>query len=75
MKAGLILIGVGLVLFFYAYLNYKQEAHKRADVKKQDLVDYYLDLAYCLLPGKLCCGLIGAVLVIAGIIVTLVNLL
>lgn len=73
MTTGLILIGLGLLLFGYAYFYYKKQTAKLADIKKQDLVTYYLDLAYDLLPYKLWSAVIGILLVLIGVIVIIVS--
>lgn len=74
MTAGLTLTGLGIVLFLYAYCNYKKEQADLAEVKKQDLVSYYLDLAYNLLPYKFWSAILGIVLMVVGIVVVLVKL-
>lgn len=73
MTAGLILTGLGLILFGYAYFNYKKQTNSLAEIKKQDLVTYYLDLAYNMLPYKILSAVIGIVLVLTGTIVLILN--
>ncbi|HBQ87066.1 MAG TPA: hypothetical protein DER33_03200 [Syntrophomonas sp.] len=74
MTAGLVLISLGLFLFGYAYLNYKKQINNLAEIKKQDLVSYYLDLAYEMLPYKLWSAIAGIILVLTGTIVLIVNI-
>lgn len=50
MKAGLIIFLVGLVLVAYTYINYLWASNKLSQLKKEDLVSYYLDLAQFLYP-------------------------
>ncbi|MEN6462874.1 MAG: hypothetical protein ABFC94_16090 [Syntrophomonas sp.] len=74
MQIGLILIGMGLILFFFAYFRYKQEQKSLAQIKLEDLVSYYLDLAYNLLPIPFWSAIIGIVLALLGIIVIFLNI-
>lgn len=70
---GLILTGLGLLLFGYAFASYKIQVNHLAEIKKEDLVTYYLDLAYDMLPYKLWSAVIGVVLVLVGVIVLIVS--
>lgn len=74
MKIGLIFIILGVIMFAYSYLRYKNEQRKLALVKKEDLVTYYLDLALNLLPVPLWSAVIGILLAFIGLIVVLVNI-
>lgn len=74
MQIGLILIGMGLILFCYAYLRYKQEQKNLASIKLEDLVSYYLDLAYNLLPVPFWSAIIGILLAVIGVVVIIINI-
>lgn len=74
MKTGLILLVTGVVVFLYAYFRYKKEQQNLALVKEQDLIAYYLDLAFNLLPIPFWSAIIGLLLVIIAVIVILVNI-
>ncbi|HEX3012429.1 MAG TPA: hypothetical protein VHQ70_10475 [Syntrophomonadaceae bacterium] len=74
MITGSILVGLGFILFGYAYFAYKKETNNLAEAKKQDLVTYYLDLAYNMLPFKLWMALAGIILVLTGVVIIIVNI-
>ncbi|MGI5921805.1 MAG: hypothetical protein ACOX6I_08735 [Syntrophomonadaceae bacterium] len=75
MKIGFVILGLGLVLFCYAFFRFKQEQLNLRNIKSEDLVSYYLDLAYNLLPVPLWSALSGIALVIIGVVVILANIL
>lgn len=74
MQIGLIFIGVGLILFGYAYFRYKQEQKNLASIKLDDLVSYYLDLAYNLLPVPFWSAVTGILLAVIGVVVIIINI-
>ncbi|HAA09227.1 MAG: hypothetical protein ACOX6F_03690 [Syntrophomonadaceae bacterium] len=74
MKAGLIIFLVGLVLVAYTYINYLWASNKLSQLKKEDLVSYYLDLAQFLYPVPFWSGVIGMVAIVIALIVVLINI-
>lgn len=74
MTVGLIILAISLILITYAYLSYKKEARSLLQLKQEDLVSYYLDLAYRLLPVPFWCALIGLALLLVAIIIILASL-
>lgn len=74
MIIGLIFLGISLILITYAYLSYKKVAQNLVPVKQEDLVSYYLDLAYQLLPVPFWCALLGIVLLVVALIIILISL-
>lgn len=74
MKIGLILLAISLLLLFYAYWRYKKAAQSLIPVKQEDLVSYYLDLAYNLLPVPFWSALLGIALFLVAIIIILISL-
>jgi len=73
-KAGLIILLVGLGLVAYTYINYLWAARKFSQIKKEDLVSYYLDLARFLYPVPFWSGIVGIVTIVIAIIVVLINI-
>lgn len=74
MKTGLILVLIGLLLVFFAYWTYKKSEENLLPIKQDDLVAYYLELVYRLLPAALWCVCLGIVLCIVGIIVVIIHI-
>ena len=74
MTIGLIFLAIALILISYAYLSYKKVAHNLLPVKQEDLVSYYLDLVYNLLPVPFWSGLLGMALLLVAIIIILFSL-
>lgn len=74
MKAALILFVVGLVLVAYTYMNYLWASNKFSQLKKEDLVSYYLDLAQFLYPVPFWSGVFGIVAIVIALIVVLINI-
>jgi len=73
-KAGLIILLVGLGLVAYTYINYLRAARKFDHIKKEDLVSYYLDLANFLYPYPFWSGVLGILTIIAAVIIVLINI-
>lgn len=67
-KVAVVFLLLGLVLFIYAYLAYRKISRDLQDVKKDDLVAYYLDLFYRLLPGPFWSAVAGLVLMLLALI-------
>lgn len=74
MTVGLILLVISIILISYACLSYKKVAQSLLPVKQEDLVSYYLDLAYRLLPVPFWCALLGVALLLVAIIIVLISL-
>lgn len=74
MKAGLVILLVGLGLVAYTCINYYWAANKFSRIKKEDLVSYYLDLAHFLYPVPFWSGVVGIVTIVIAIIVVLINI-
>lgn len=74
MKAGLVILVVGLGLVAYTYINYVWAARKFDHIKKEDLVSYYLDLAHFLYPFPFWSGIIGILTIIIAVIIVLINI-
>ncbi len=74
MTIGLIFLAIALVLIAYAYLSYKKVANSLLPVKQEDLVSYYLDLVYNLLPVPFWSALLGIALLLVAIIIILFSL-
>ncbi|CFW97434.1 Uncharacterized [Syntrophomonas zehnderi OL-4] len=74
MITGLVILVVGLLMFFYAWIHYHRAASTLSLVKQEDLVSYYLDLAIRLLPVPFWSALIGILLAFVGIIVILIKI-
>lgn len=73
-KAGLIILVIGLGLVAYTYINYVLAARKLDHIKKEDLVSYYLDLANFLYPLPFWSGIIGILTIIVAVIMVLINI-
>ncbi len=73
MTAAFILAGIGVLMILYAYLSYKITERKLAQLKQEDLVAYYLDLAYRLLPVPFWSVLIGIGLLVTAVIILLIQ--
>ena len=50
LKIALVLLLLGLILFAYGAVFYLKISRKLQEIKKEDLVAYYLDLFYELCP-------------------------
>lgn len=74
MKIGLYLLLIGLLLLSFAYISYRRSESRLQDVKKEDLVTYYLDLAYQLFPIPFWCGVVGITTTLAAVIVIIIYL-
>ncbi|MGB4701288.1 MAG: hypothetical protein GXX02_10100 [Syntrophomonadaceae bacterium] len=74
MKAGLILLAIGLGLVAYTYISYLRAAQRFNHIKKEDLVSYYLELADLLYPLPFWSGLIGILTVIVAVIIVLISI-
>lgn len=74
MKVGLLLLLIGLVLVAFTYSAYLLATKKFGQIKKEDLVSYYIDLAKFLYPVPFWSGVVGIVTVLISIIVVLVNI-
>ncbi len=74
MKTGLTIFLFGLLLVAFAYCRYRNTEKQLMPIKKDDLVAFYLELAYRLLPVPFWCACIGVTLIIIGLIWTLVSI-
>ncbi len=74
MTVGLILLAISIFLIAWAYLSYKKAARNLAPLKQEDLVSYYLDLAYQLLPVPFWCALLGMALLLVAVITILISI-
>lgn len=74
MKTGLIILLCGILLLAFAYFRYKSTENNLMPIKKDDLVAFYLELAYRLLPVPFWCACIGIVAVVTGLIWILVSI-
>jgi len=73
-NTGLCLLLIGVILIGLAYISYKRAESSLLNLKKEDLVSYYLELALRLLPVPFWTLLLGILLILAGLVVLLVNL-
>lgn len=74
MKIALILLAIGVILLLYAYLSYCRIQKGLRTLKEEDLVSYYLDLFYQLLPVPFWSAVAGLVLVVTSLIIGGVDL-
>lgn len=74
MTIGLIIFAIAILMIAYAYLSYKRVDHNLADIKQEDLVSYYLELFYDLLPVPVWSGILGVVLLAISLVVIIVNI-
>lgn len=74
MTIGLIFLIISLILIAYACLSYHKISKSLAPVKQEDLVTYYLDLTYQLLPVPFWSALLGIALLLVAIIIILFHL-
>lgn len=74
MKTGLIIVLCGILLISFAYWRYKSTEKHLMPIKKDDLVAFYLELAYRLLPIPFWCACIGIVLLLIGLIWVIVSI-
>ena len=74
MNTGLCLLLIGVILIGLAYISYKRAESSLLNLKKEDLVSYYLELALRLLPFPFWTLLLSILLILAGLVVLLVNL-
>jgi len=74
LKIGVILLLIGVLLMLFAYWKYKKTQNSLMPVKKDDLVAYYLELTYRLLPLPLWSACLGIVLFIIGLIWVVVSI-
>lgn len=74
MVFGFIILGISLILITYAYLSYKKVAQTLEPLKQEDLVSYYLDLTYQLLPVPFWCALLGTGLLLVSLITILISI-
>ncbi|MGI6467838.1 MAG: hypothetical protein GXZ09_02615 [Syntrophomonadaceae bacterium] len=74
LKIALVLLLLGLILFAYGAVFYLKISRKLQEIKKEDLVAYYLDLFYELLPRPFWSAVVGLALLILAIITGLAAL-
>lgn len=74
MATGLTMLVISVLMIFYAYISYRKIDHSLAATKQEDLVSYYLDLFYELLPVPVWSCLLGIVLLLISLIVIIVNI-
>lgn len=67
-KIAAVLMGLGLILFSYGGWCYLSISRELRQLKEEDLVAYYLDLFYRMLPRPLWSAVIGLVLIILAFI-------
>lgn len=72
MKTGLLLAGIGMIMFLYSLIAYKRAHKKYGSLKGEDPVSYYLDLALELFPLPFWSAIGGVFLFISGLITILV---
>lgn len=72
MTIALVLMVTGLIAVLYAVLAYRNADQRLADIKKEDLVSYYIDLALQLLPVPFWAFIIGALAFIIGLITVII---
>jgi len=74
MLVGLIFFIVGLAAMLYAFLSYRRVDRSLRAVKAEDLVSYYLELSYQMLPIPFWSAVLGGVSFLTGLIIILVKL-
>lgn len=74
MQTGIIITVIGLLSVLYAYLAYKKADLSLAEIKKEDLVSYYLELALKLIPVPFWAFVGGVILALTGIITIIISL-
>ena len=74
MNTGLCLLLIAWILIGLAYISYKRAESSLLNLKKEDLVSYYLELALRLLPVPFWTLFLGILLILAGLVVLLVSL-
>jgi len=74
LKIAAVLLLLGLILFSYGALAYLKISRQLQELKKEDLVAYYLDLFYQLLPRPFWSAVIGLALLILAIVTGLAAL-
>lgn len=74
MKVGLLMLVAGLSLVAYTYRSYVKTNQQLVQVKKEDLVSYYLDLAWHLYPIPFWSGVIGMVTTVIAVLVLLIHI-
>lgn len=67
-KTAVVLMGLGLILFFYGGCCYLKISQELRELKKEDLVAYYLDLFYRMLPRPFWSAVAGLILIILSLI-------
>ncbi|MBO8158354.1 hypothetical protein [Thermosyntropha sp.] len=75
MITGIIIAVTGLLSILYAYIAYKKADLGLSEIKKEDLVSYYLELALHLIPFPFWAFAGGALLFLAGIITIIISML
>lgn len=73
MKTGIIILITGFIGILYAYITYKKTDISLAEIKKEDLVSYYLELALHLIPVPIWAFLGGITMVLIGIAIIIVS--
>lgn len=72
-NAGLWLLVMGILLVGFAYILFKRAESKLLTLKQEDLVSYYLELALRLLPFPFCSLFLGALFIMAALLVLIVD--
>lgn len=67
-KTATVFTVVGLVLFSYGGLSYLKISRELQKLKEEDLVAYYLDLFYNLLPRPFWSAVAGLILMLMGFV-------
>ncbi len=67
-KTAVILMGLGLIFFVYGAWCYLKISQELRELKEEDLVAYYLDLFYRLLPYPFWSAVAGLILIILSLI-------
>lgn len=68
LKTAMILMGLGLMLFSYGGWCYIKISRELRELKEEDLVAYYLDLFYRMLPRPFWSAVAGLILIILSLI-------
>lgn len=67
-KTAVVLMGLGMILFSYGGWCYLKISRELRQLKEEDLVAYYLDLFYRMLPRPFWSAVAGLILIILSLI-------
>jgi len=74
LKTGLVFLGLGIIMLLYSIISLNRASNSLSQLKEEDLVSYYLDLAVKLLPVPFWCAVLGILFIIAALIIILINI-